>query len=93
MRVDNWSSKLEKVLEDYKQKKLFKHGKNDCVVNAVHPFLLIVLRRRLSQRSCDRHKYFDGNGPTKKCQTPSDILLSAIRPYSRRIWTNGRREA
>ena len=31
MRVDNWSSKLEKVLEDYKQKKLFKHGKNDCV--------------------------------------------------------------
>jgi len=31
MRVDNWSSKLEKVLEDYKQKKVFKHGKNDCV--------------------------------------------------------------
>ena len=31
MRVDNWSSELEKVLEDYKQKKVFKHGKNDCV--------------------------------------------------------------
>jgi hypothetical protein len=31
MRVNNWSSKLEKVLEEYKQKKVFKHGKNDCV--------------------------------------------------------------
>ena len=31
MRVDNWGSKLEKVLEYYKQKKVFKHGKNDCV--------------------------------------------------------------
>ena len=31
MRIDNWSSKLEKVLEDYKLKKVFKHGKNDCV--------------------------------------------------------------
>ena len=31
MRVNNWSSQLEKILEDYKQKKIFKHGKNDCV--------------------------------------------------------------
>ena len=31
MRVNNWSSALEKVLEDYKQKQVFKHGKNDCV--------------------------------------------------------------
>ena len=31
MRVNNWSSALEKVLEDYKKKQIFKHGKNDCV--------------------------------------------------------------
>ena len=31
MRVDNWDSKLEKVLQNYKEKEIFKHGKNDCV--------------------------------------------------------------
>jgi len=31
MRVDNWDCKLEKVLQNYKEKEIFKHGKNDCV--------------------------------------------------------------
>ena len=31
MRVDNWDSKLEKVLQDCKNKKKFIRGKNDCI--------------------------------------------------------------
>ena len=31
MRVNNWNSKLEKVIKDLKEKTKFKHGKNDCV--------------------------------------------------------------
>ena len=31
MRVNNWNSKLEEIIKNLKQKKEFKHGKNDCV--------------------------------------------------------------
>jgi hypothetical protein len=31
MRVNNWNSKLEEVIKNLKEKKEFKHGKNDCV--------------------------------------------------------------
>jgi len=31
MRVENWESKLEQVIEDTKNKPKFEYGKNDCV--------------------------------------------------------------
>ena len=31
MRVNDWNSKLEEVIKNLKEKKEFKHGKNDCV--------------------------------------------------------------
>ena len=31
MRVEDWNSKLEEVIINLKNKKKFKHGKNDCV--------------------------------------------------------------
>ena len=31
MRVENWESKLEQVIEDTKNKPEFKYGKNDCI--------------------------------------------------------------
>ena len=30
MRIDNWSSKLETIIIELKNKKEFKIGKNDC---------------------------------------------------------------
>ena len=31
MRVENWESKLEQVIEKTKNKSEFKYGKNDCI--------------------------------------------------------------
>ena len=31
MRVENWESKLEQVIEKTKNKPEFKYGKNDCI--------------------------------------------------------------
>lgn len=31
MRVNDWNSRLEEVIKNLKEKKQFKHGKNDCV--------------------------------------------------------------